>query len=131
MTTQRATGGFEITSEDQPYDEGEGARLSRSNATKTFHGDLAGSSTVQLIKAVAGVPGSAGYVGIERVEGTLNGRSGSFVLQHSGMMERGEASLSVLVVPDTGTGQLEGIRGGMEISVEDGAHRFSFDYSIE
>jgi len=76
------------------------------------------------------VKGSAGYVAMERVHGTLDGRSGTFALQHSGTMTRGEGQLSVTVVPDSGTGQLAGLSGTMSINIADGEHSYEFDYTL-
>lgn len=129
--TIRATGTFEVTSEDEPYAQTEGVHLLRSQVSKTFRGDLEAESTAELIKAVAAEAGSAGYVGIERVTGSLQGRPGSFVLQHSGTMNRGEAELVVRVVPDSATGELRGLRGQMEIDVVEGQHTFTFDYTLD
>lgn len=131
MTT-RATGTFDLTSEDfPPYDDAEGAKLLRSVVNKTFHGDIEGTSAAELLKAMATVPGSAGYAGLERVIGTLHGKAGSFVLQHTAQATKGEAWMSVQVVPDTGTGELRGIRGEFQILLTDGKHAYEFDYSLE
>lgn len=128
---QRAQGRFDITrTAEPPYDTREGAVLGRSRFDKRFEGGLVATSVVQMISAVSGVKGSAGYVAIERVEGTLDGRAGTFVLQHSGTMDRGVASLSVTVVPDTATGDLAGLRGRMQIDIIDGDHRYTFDYDF-
>ncbi|WP_143590407.1 DUF3224 domain-containing protein [Thermoactinospora rubra] len=129
--TVRATGRFEVKWDEQPaYDEREGATLSRATVTKSFTGDIEGSSVAEVTKAVTGVPGSAGYVAVERLEGSVHGRSGSFVLLHTGLMDRGDASLTVSVVPDSGTGELTGIRGQMVIDVADGRHSYTFDYTL-
>jgi len=95
-----------------------------------FHGDLEATSKGTMIAAMGSVKGSAGYVAIERVNGTLEGRAGNFVLQHSGTMTRGVQELSVTVVPDTGTGELTGIAGRMNLIVTDGKHSYEFHYSI-
>jgi hypothetical protein len=125
-----AAGTFDVTVEDETYDDAEGATLQRSVGRKEFRGDLVGTSRVDMVKAVSGVPGSAGYVGIERITGTLDGRTGSFVVQHHGLLDRGAAELSIQVVPDTGTGELSGITGTMTITVVDGDHRFTIDYTV-
>jgi hypothetical protein len=83
-----------------------------------------------MIAAGTAVSGSAGYVAMERVTGSLHGRNGSFVLQHSATMTRGEPQLSVTVVPDSGTGELVGLAGSMRIQVEDGRHAYTFDYRL-
>jgi hypothetical protein len=76
------------------------------------------------------VPGSAAYVAIERIAGTLDGRRGSFLAQHSGTMDRGTPTLALNVVPDSGTGELAGLRGRMAIDIVDGAHFYTFDYTL-
>jgi len=113
------------------YDLAEGATLGRTTITKLFKGDLEGTSAVEMLSARSAVQGSAGYVAIERVTGALHGRSGSFVLQHSGTMSRrGIPTLTVSVVPDSGTGALKGIAGTMMISIADGKHSYVFDYTL-
>lgn len=74
--------------------------------------------------------GSAGYVAIERVTGTLRGRSGSFVFQHAGTMDRGAQRLAITVVPDSGSGELRGLAGAFEIQIEAGTHRYAFRYTL-
>ena len=127
VVTTRATGTFEVKLAPQPI---EGELLSRMTIDKQFHGDLEATSTGQMLAAGTATPGSAGYVAIERVTGTLNGRTGTFALQHSGTMTRGEPSLLVTVVPDSGTGQLVGLSGRMNIIVEGKKHLYTFDYSL-
>ena len=130
--SQRASGTFEVKMNPHPpYETEEGVQLGRVSIDKTFAGDLAGSSHVEMISAVTPVKGSAGYVAIERVTGTLHGRSGTFVLQHSGTMTRGKPELIVSVVPDSGTGQLEGIAGQLSIEITGGKHFYSFDYRLD
>jgi hypothetical protein len=97
---------------------------------KQFHGDLEAKSIGQMLTAGTAVPGSAGYVAIERVSGTLRGKSGSFTLQHTGTMARGNYQLSVTVVPDSGTGELAGIVGEMKIIIDGGKHSYEFDYTL-
>jgi hypothetical protein len=97
---------------------------------KRFEGDLEATSKGQMLAAGTSVAGSAGYVAMEQVTGVLGGRSGAFVLQHSGTMERGAASLTVSVVPDSGTGELEGLTGTMDIIIEEGQHSYVFDYAL-
>ena len=106
------------------------AKLARMSIDKTISGDLVATTTGQMLSAATGVEGSAGYVAIERVEGSLHGRKGSFVLQHSGTMNRGTPHLLVTVVPDSGTDQLVGLVGEFEIIVADGKHRYEFSYSL-
>ena len=107
-----------------------GTTLGRFSLDKTFHGDLAATSSGEMLTAGTAVPGSAGYVAIERVEGTLAGRMGSFVLQHSGSMAGGSQSLTITVVPDSGTGELAGIAGTLQIEIEGKAHFYRFDYPL-
>lgn len=130
-TMPTARGTFEVKSSPQePYDDADGVSIGRVSITKTFLGDITGSSTVEMIGARTPVKGSAGYVAIERVTGTLEAKSGSFVLQHSGTMNRGEASLTVTVVPDSGVGELAGLSGKLQIDIKDGSHFYNFDYSF-
>lgn len=127
-----ASGTFEVTMNPQPpYHTGEGATLGRVSISKEFRGDLEASSSVEMLSAVTEVKGSAGYVAIERVVGTLHGRTGSFVLQHTGTMTRGEPELTVSVVPDSGTGELKGIAGRMKIDIVNGKHLYAFDYALD
>ena len=128
----QAQGTFDVKLAPQPAAPGiEAARLGRMTIDKQFHGDLHGSSLGEMLSAGTEVPGSAGYVAIERVSGTLHGRQGSFVLMHFGSMERGVPSLRVTVVPDSGAGGLAGIRGELEIRIEHGRHQYTFDYSLD
>lgn len=128
---QRAEGRFDITrTAEPPYDTNDGATLARSRFDKRFEGSLVGTSVLHMMAAVSGTKGSAGYVAIERVDGQLDGRAGSFVLQHNGLMDRGAASLSVTVVPDTATGALAGLRGQMTIDTSGGDHRYVFEYQL-
>ena len=127
----RATGPFEVKLAPQPFDGApEGGRLGRFTIEKQFAGDLDGRSKGQMLSAGTDVTGSAGYVAIEHVTGTLHGRSGTFALQHSGTMTRGTPSLSVTVVPDSGTGQLTGLAGTMAIIITEGKHAYEFDYTL-
>lgn len=122
----RASGTFEVKL--TPLDaEGVPGRMS---IDKQFHGGLQGTSRGQMLAAMTGTEGSAGYVAIEQVTGTLAGRGGTFVLQHSGIMNRGAPSLTITVVPDSGTGGLAGLEGTMTIEVADGRHSYVFDYTL-
>jgi hypothetical protein len=130
MTTQ-AKGTFETkTTPHEPYDTAEGATLGRMTVVKRFAGSLVGDGHVVMIAARSPVPSSAGYVAIERVTGVLDGLRGTFVLQHSGTMNRGASSLTISVVPDTGTDELVGLAGTMTIDVVGGQHFYTFDYSV-
>ena len=107
-----------------------GTTLGRFSLAKTFHGDLEGAGAGEMLTAGTSVAGSAGYVAIERVEGTLGGRKGSFVLQHLGSMAHGEQNLTITVVPDSGTGALAGLEGKLQIAIEGKAHFYIFEYSL-
>jgi hypothetical protein len=122
-----AAGTFEVKL--TPQDTGE-ASLGRMLIAKQFHGDLEGESKGQMLTAATQTKGSAGYVAIERVAGTLHGRAGAFVLQHNGTMDRGVASLTVTVVPDSGTGALAGLKGSMTIRIEAAKHSYEFEYTL-
>ena len=127
----RASGLFEVKLSPQPLgDASADASLGRMLIDKTFSGDLVGTGKGEMLMAGTAIKGSAGYVAIERVTGTLGGRSGSFVLQHTGTMDRGAPQLSVTVVPDSGTGQLTGLAGKLAIVIADGKHRYEFDYTL-
>jgi hypothetical protein len=126
-----ATGTFEVKLVPQTPDGAfEDATLGRMTIDKQFHGDLEATSKGTMLTGMSAVKGSAGYVAMERVTGSLTGRSGTFVLQHTGTMTRGEPQLSVTVVPDSGTGQLEGLSGTFTIKITDGKHLYEFDYSL-
>jgi hypothetical protein len=126
-----ATGTFEVKLTPQPPDDkAEGSTLARMSVDKQFHGGIEGTAKGQMLTAGTDVKGSAGYVAIERIIGTLNGRTGSFVLQHSGTLTRGAPQQSVTVVPDSGTGQLVGLTGKMTGKIEDGKHSYEFEYML-
>jgi Protein of unknown function (DUF3224) len=105
--------------------------LGRLSIDKQFHGELDATSRGEMLSAGTSVNGSAGYVAIERVTGTLAGKRGTFVLQHTGTMNRGTPQLSITVVPDSGTGELAGLAGTMSIAIEGGQHSYEFDYTID
>ncbi len=129
----RAEGSFVVNLAPQAPDERpEAAFLGRLQIAKTFSGGLEGRSAGQMLSARSDVEGSAGYVAIEKVEGELDGHRGSFVLQHSGHAHRGETRLRVNVVADSGTDELTGLRGEMQINVTpDGSHLYVFDYTFD
>jgi hypothetical protein len=130
MTT-RASGTFEVKLSPRAPDEGAGdVGVGRMILDKRFAGDLEATSRGQMLAAGTSVAGSAGYVAMEQVTGKLGGRVGSFVLQHSGTMTRGAASLTVSVVPDSGTGELRGLTGSMQIIIDGGRHSYVFDYTL-
>jgi hypothetical protein len=132
MMKTRITGTFDVSLTQQPVHEAaSGSPLGRMSLDKQFHGELEATSKGEMLAAGTAVKGSAGYVAIEQVTGTLQGRRGSFVLQHSGTMTRGVPTLSVTVVPDSGTDELVGLYGVMTINIEDGLHFYDFEYSFE
>jgi len=127
----RAVGTFEVKITPQSTDDGgQGNPLARLSIDKQFAGDLAGTSKGEMMSAGTPVKGSAGYVAMERVSGTLAGRDGSFVLQHSATMNRGAPQLSIHVVPDSATGSLAGLTGVMAIIIAGGKHSYEFDYEL-
>lgn len=127
----QVSGTFEVTL--NPQDAASdivSAQLGRMTLHKRYRGGLDASSLGEMLSAAGIVPGCAGYVALERVNGTLDGRRGSFVLQHSGIMDHGTAELVVWVVPGSGTDQLTGLSGSLGIQIEGGEHRYSFDYRL-
>ncbi|MGC1416267.1 MAG: DUF3224 domain-containing protein [Candidatus Acidiferrum sp.] len=134
--TAHATGTFEVKMTPQtagpesPDDTSKAGSIGRMSITKQFHGDLQGTSKGQMLAASTAVKGSAGYVAIEEVSGTLHGRTGTFLLQHSGTMDRGATHLIITVVPDSGTGQLVGLSGTMNIKIDAGKHSYDFEYAL-
>ena len=131
MTT-RATGTFDVKmSPMAAYDTAKDATIAHMSVDKTFHGDLEATSKGEMLAAGSGAKNSSGaYVAIERVTGTLNGRRGSFALHHTGVMNKGTPQLRVEVVPDSGTDELLGLVGTMNIIIEGKVHRYEFDYSL-
>jgi len=129
MPTARGPMDVNIEAEP-PFLERDGLKLNRNVVRKVFSGDMVGSSEAQMIAAFTATPGSAGYVAIEHFTGSVGDRSGSFVLQHSGVMNRGDALLEVTIVPDSGTGELAGISGTLEIHNEEGQHSYVLDYEL-
>ena len=111
-------------------DASDGVALGRMTLDKQFEGDLTGTGKGEMLTAMTPVQGSAGYVAIERVTGTLQGRAGSFVFQHTGTMDHGAQSLSITVVPDSGTGALAGIRGTFKLEIVGGRHLYEFSYEL-
>ncbi len=132
VVTTHATGTFDVKLTPVPFDDKPGdVGLGRMTIDKQFHGDLEATSRGQMLSAGTGAKGSSGgYVAIERVTGKLNGREGSFVLQHSGTMTRGTPQLSITVVPDSGTGQLVGLAGTFTIKIDNGKHFYDFEYTL-
>ncbi len=125
------SGTFEVKMTPQAPDDNAGdTSVGRMTLDKQFHGDLEATSKGQMLAASTEVKGSAGYVAIEKVTGTLRGHSGTFVLLHRGIMTRGTLQLSITVVPDSGTGQLVGLAGKMEINIADGKHSYDLEYTL-
>lgn len=130
MTTY-ASGTFEVKLTPQaPDDPSAAASVSRMTIDKQFQGDLDATSKGQMLAVGTTTEGSAGYVAMETVSGSLHGRSGTFALQHSGTAARGALQLSVSVVPDSGTEQLVGLSGHMQILNADGKHSYKFEYEL-
>ena len=129
-TVSRAVGTFEVKLTAQSNDDVDGVPLGRMSIDKQYRGDLEGTAKGEMLTALTPNQGSAGYVAIERVTGTLHGRRGSFVLQHNGLMTRGEQNLKIVVVPDSGTGELKGISGALTIKIEGGKHSYEFEYTL-
>lgn len=130
--TKRATGTFDVKLKPLALEDSKAAEasLARLSIDKQFHGDLEGTSKGEMLSAGTPVKGSAGYVAIELVNGKLGGRTGTFVLQHTGTMNRGTPELSVTVVPDSGTGELVELTGKLNIIIADGKHSYDFEYAL-
>ncbi len=131
--SERASGPFEVKITPQKPDNevAQAANLARMSIDKQFHGDLEGTSKGEMIATQSEAKGSGGYVALERVTGTLHGRKGSFVLQHNATMNRNVPSLSIAVVPDSGTDELAGLTGTMNIIIAAGGkHSYEFDYTL-
>lgn len=125
-----AAGPFDVKVTPQDDKSGD-AKLGRMTIDKQYHGDLDATGVGQMLTAGTDVKGSGAYVAIEKVTGTLKGRSGSFMLQHSGTMSGGKFQLSITVVPDSGAGQLAGISGKMNITIApDGKHSYDLEYTL-
>ena len=128
----QATGTFVVKLTPQPQAEGVGdPSIGRMSIDKQFRGDLDAASKGEMLAAGTAVKGSAGYVAIERVTGSLRGRDGGFIIQHSGTMTRGAPQLRITVVPDSGTGGLAGLAGSMTVDVVGGTHSYVFDYTLD
>jgi len=128
---KRATGSFDVTL--QPLSNADASAnplLGRMLLTKKFSGDLAADALGQMLSAGTSTRGSACYVAIDHVTGELGGRRGSFLLQHTGVMNRGEPSLCITVVPDSGTDELAGLTGTLSINIVDGRHFYDFIYTV-
>jgi hypothetical protein len=131
MQQQHVTGSFDVKLTPQAATPAiESAQLGRQTLDKQFHGDLSAYSLGEMLAAGTAIKGSAGYVAIERVTGTLLGKKGSFVLMHTGIMNRGTPQLTVQVVPDSGTDELIGLTGQMGIQITGGQHVYTFDFTL-
>ena len=124
-----AKGTFEVKLTPEQDASGESI-VGKMSIDKHFQGDIEGTSRGLMLMAGTAVQGSAGYVALEKVTASIDGKSGTFYLQHNGIMNRGEGSLKVVVIPDSGTEELTGLGGSMSIKIEDGKHYYEFDYQI-
>lgn len=128
LKTIKAAGPFDVKMAPQSATD---APVGRFALDKKYSGDLEASGTGEMLTGLTAVPGSAGYVAIEKVTGALAGRRGTFHLLHKGVMTRGAPALSISVIPDSGTGELAGLTGTMDIQVaRDGSHSYTFNYSL-
>lgn len=131
VVSNRASGAFDVKITPQTNSGGEGGAVGRMALDKQYHGDLEATAKGEMLTAGTAVEGSAVYVAIEQVSGTLHGKAGAFALYHTGVMTRGAPHLSITVVPDSGTGQLAGLAGTMLIRIEPGGkHFYDFDYTL-
>ena len=124
-----AKGTFEVKL--TPEEAGAGSVVGRMTITKNFAGDIVGTSEGLMVMTGTAVQGSAGYVALEKVTGSVHGRSGTFYLQHSGIMRRGEGQLTIVVVPDSGTDELTGLDGKFGITITEGNHFYDFEYTLD
>jgi hypothetical protein len=126
--THHAHGAFTV--KVQPLSPAPADGLGRFSIDKEIHGDLEATTKGEMFSGGDPKQGTAGYVAIEVVTGTLNGKQGSFALQHSGTMDSSGPKLNVLVVPGSGTGELKGIAGTFAIKIENGQHFYTLDYTL-
>ena len=130
--TRQAKGTFEVKRSAEPaLDMGDGFDAGHFRFDKTFEGPLTATSVVHMMAAMTDTPGSGAYVAIERLRGTLDGRSGTCLFAHLGVMEKGTPSLQLAVVPDSGSDGFVGLRGKMAIDIVDGQHFYTFDYAFD
>jgi hypothetical protein len=126
-----AKGSFEVdVRREPPFDTVDGVALGRASVDKRFAGALQGTGKVQMLSAGTPTQGSAAYVAIERIDGTLDGKRGTFVMTHTGVMNRGVPSLTITIVPDSGTGELRGLAGTMSIQILEGRHFYEMEYTL-
>jgi hypothetical protein len=128
--TNHASGPFDVKMTPQAADDKADPPMGRMSLDKQYHGSLEATAKGEMLYAGGPAKGSGGYVAIERVSGTLQGHSGTFVLQHSGTMTRGATQLTITVVPDSGTGQLAGLTGSMTIKIDNGQHSYELEFSL-
>jgi hypothetical protein len=129
LMTLYAKGEFEVKLVPQT-EEREIPNMGRLSIDKVFRGDIEGTSQGQMLSAKTAVPASAGYVAIERVEATINGKKGAFVLQHNATMNKGEPMMNIIVIPDSGTDELTGIAGKLTIIIKDKKHFYEMEYTL-
>ncbi|RFB78010.1 DUF3224 domain-containing protein [Methylovirgula sp. 4M-Z18] len=131
MSHSQASGQFDVTLRPEPLSAvAETSGMNRMSLDKSYHGDLAAVSKGEMLAFRSAIDGSAGYVAMETVTGTLRGRAGAFVLQHSATMIRGTPAQSIVVVPDSGTGDLSGLSGSLKITITEGQHAYTFEYML-
>ena len=124
-----ARGPMDVDTEfEPPFLEQDGLKMNRCVVRKKYSGGMSGAAEAQMLAAFTDTPGSAAYVAIEHFTGSVDGKTGSFALQHSGVMDRGDAQLTVTIVPDSGTGELAGISGTLEIDNDEGRHSYVLEY---
>lgn len=126
--TQHAKGSFEV--KITPQSPTTDPSLGRMDLDKSYHGDLEAHATGTMLTAMGAGQGNAAYVAVERVTGTLGGKAGSFALVHKGLMDGGAQSLTITIVPASGTGALAGITGSLNIIIRDGGHFYTLDYRL-
>ena len=124
-----AKGRFDVKLTPEVDNSGDSV-VGRMTIDKQFHGDLEGTSKGLMVMAGTSVEGSAGYVAIEKVTGSVQGKNGTFYLQHNGIMNRGDGQLSIVVIPDSGTDELTGLSGTFNIKIDNGEHSYDFNYTI-
>lgn len=131
MTKEKISGPFEVTLNPlDPYNKNSDSRLGRMSVDKQFHGDLEATSKGEMLTAMTSIDGSAAYVAVEHIVGNLRGRKGSFAFAHLGIMNRNVPNLTVVVVPDSGTEELKGLSGKMNVIIENGKHSYVFEYEL-
>jgi hypothetical protein len=128
---RHAVGPFDVKLAPLTLDDKDaGPTLGRMSITKQYHGDLEAAAKGEMLVGGTVIEGSAGYVAMERVTGKLHGRSGTFLLQHSATMAHGSQQLSITVVPDSGTGELTGLAGKMNVIIAGSKHSYDFEYTL-